>query len=111
MLSSSKCLYKKNLKLYLCPEWHRMLFQSWPCSPVGTCSQGWVAFQSSCYQMSKESKTWKVAQQICETSSQGAHLLDIGSKEEHGFILSYLQTVGQIIMLWMGLNDLKTFYT
>ncbi|XP_057285376.1 phosphatidylinositol phosphatase PTPRQ isoform X1 [Pezoporus wallicus] len=74
---------------------------------TGMCSQGWVAFQSSCYQMSKESKTWKVAQQICETSSRGAHLLDIGSKEEHGFILSYLQTVSQIIMLWMGLNDLK----
>ncbi|XP_054688920.1 phosphatidylinositol phosphatase PTPRQ isoform X5 [Grus americana] len=74
---------------------------------TGTCSQGWVAFQSSCYRMGKESKPWKVAQQICETSSQGAHLLDIGSKEEHGFILSYLQTISQIIMLWTGLNDLK----
>ncbi|KAM9028993.1 phosphatidylinositol phosphatase PTPRQ isoform 2-T2 [Ara ararauna] len=74
---------------------------------TGTCSQGWVAFQSSCYQMSKESKVWKVAQQICEASSRGAHLLDIGNKEEHGFILSYLQTVSQIVMLWMGLNDLK----
>ncbi|XP_074996716.1 tenascin-like [Calonectris borealis] len=72
-----------------------------------TCSQGWVAFQSSCYRMGKESKSWKVAQQICETSSRGAHLLDIGSKEEHGFILSYLQTISQIIMLWTGLNDLK----
>ncbi|XP_061225344.1 phosphatidylinositol phosphatase PTPRQ [Neopsephotus bourkii] len=74
---------------------------------TGMCSQGWAAFQSSCYQMSKESKTWKMAQQICETSSRGAHLLDIGSKEEHGFILSYLQTISQITMLWMGLNDLK----
>ncbi|XP_030334915.1 phosphatidylinositol phosphatase PTPRQ isoform X7 [Strigops habroptila] len=74
---------------------------------TGTCSQGWVAFQSSCYRMSKESKTWKVAQQICEMSSRGAHLLDIGSEEEHGFIMSYLQTVSQIIMLWMGLNDLR----
>ncbi|KAM6302420.1 phosphatidylinositol phosphatase PTPRQ [Podargus strigoides] len=74
---------------------------------TGTCSQGWVAFQSSCYRMGKESKPWKVAQQICETSSGGAHLLDIGGEEEHGFILSYLQTVSQIIMLWTGLNDLK----
>ncbi|KAK4828658.1 hypothetical protein QYF61_000376 [Mycteria americana] len=74
---------------------------------TGTCSQGWVAFQSSCYRMGKESKPWKVAQQICETSSRGAHLLDIGSEEEHGFILSYLQTISQIIMLWTGLNDLK----
>ncbi|KAM6288701.1 phosphatidylinositol phosphatase PTPRQ [Spheniscus humboldti] len=74
---------------------------------TGTCSQGWMAFQSSCYQMGKESKPWKGAQQICETSSRGAHLLDIGSEEEHGFILSYLQTISQIIMLWTGLNDLK----
>ncbi|KAM6293009.1 phosphatidylinositol phosphatase PTPRQ [Porphyrio hochstetteri] len=74
---------------------------------TGACSQGWVAFQSSCYRMGKESKPWKVAQQICETASQGAHLLDIGSEEERGFILSYLQTVSRIIMLWTGLNDLK----
>uniref|UniRef100_A0A8C3JXX8 C-type lectin domain-containing protein n=1 Tax=Calidris pygmaea TaxID=425635 RepID=A0A8C3JXX8_9CHAR len=72
-----------------------------------TCSQGWVAFQSSCYRMGKESKPWKVAQQICETSSPDAHLLDIGSEEERGFILSYLQPISQIIMLWTGLNDLK----
>uniref|UniRef100_A0A8C8BGB8 C-type lectin domain-containing protein n=1 Tax=Otus sunia TaxID=257818 RepID=A0A8C8BGB8_9STRI len=74
----------------------------------GTCSQGWVAFQSSCYRMGKESKPWKVAQQICKTSSRGAHLLDIGSEEERRFILSYLQTISQIIMLWTGLNDLKS---
>ncbi|XP_074936838.1 phosphatidylinositol phosphatase PTPRQ isoform X2 [Phalacrocorax aristotelis] len=74
---------------------------------TGTCSQGWVAFQSSCYRMGEESKPWKVAQQICETSSRGAHLLDIGSEEEHYFILSYLQTISHIIMLWTGLNDLK----
>ncbi|KAK2523744.1 hypothetical protein Q9966_012038 [Columba livia] len=74
---------------------------------TGTCSPGWVAFQSSCYHMAQDSKPWKAAQQTCETSSQGAHLLDIGNKEEHGFILSYLQTISQIIMLWTGLNDLK----
>ncbi|XP_055568860.1 phosphatidylinositol phosphatase PTPRQ isoform X1 [Falco cherrug] len=74
---------------------------------TGTCSQGWVAFQSSCYRMGKESKPWNVAQQICEMSSRGAHLLDIGNEEERGFILSYLQTFSQIIMLWTGLNDLK----
>ncbi|XP_064897471.1 phosphatidylinositol phosphatase PTPRQ isoform X3 [Columba livia] len=74
---------------------------------TGTCSPGWVAFQSSCYRMAQDSKPWKAAQQTCETSSQGAHLLDIGNKEEHGFILSYLQTISQIIMLWTGLNDLK----
>ncbi|XP_063178937.1 phosphatidylinositol phosphatase PTPRQ isoform X3 [Chroicocephalus ridibundus] len=74
---------------------------------TGTCSQGWVAFQSSCYQMGKESRPWKVAQQICETSSPGAHLLDIESEEERSFISSYLQTISQLIMLWTGLNDLK----
>ncbi|XP_021240934.1 phosphatidylinositol phosphatase PTPRQ isoform X5 [Numida meleagris] len=74
---------------------------------TGTCSKGWLAFQSSCYRISKESKPWKMAQQICEKSSQEAHLLDIGSEEERGFILSYLQTVSHIVMLWTGLNDLK----
>nr|XP_013802478.1 PREDICTED: uncharacterized protein LOC106488169 [Apteryx mantelli mantelli] len=74
---------------------------------TGACSQGWLAFQGSCYRMSKESKPWKRAQQACELSSQGAHLLDIGSEEEHAFILSYLRTVSQIIMLWTGLNDVK----
>ncbi|XP_071622442.1 phosphatidylinositol phosphatase PTPRQ [Heliangelus exortis] len=74
---------------------------------TGTCSQGWVAFQNTCYQMGVESKPWKVAQQICERSSPGAHLLNIGSEEEHGFILSYLRTMSQIIMLWTGLSDLK----
>lgn len=101
------CVIIKNLKLYHCHEWCRISLKSCPCSPVGICSQGWVAFQSSCYQMDKKSKPWKVAQQICETSSQGAHLLDIGSEEEHDFILSYLQTVRQLIMLWTGLSDLK----
>lgn len=57
--------------------------------------------------MSKESKPWKMAQQVCEMSSQGAHLVDIGSEGERDFILSYLQTISQIVMLWTGLNDLK----
>uniref|UniRef100_A0A8C2SRE2 Phosphatidylinositol phosphatase PTPRQ n=1 Tax=Coturnix japonica TaxID=93934 RepID=A0A8C2SRE2_COTJA len=74
---------------------------------TGTCSKGWLAFQSSCYRMSKESKPWKMAQQTCENSSQEAHLLNIGSEEERGFILSYLQTVSHVVMLWTGLNDLK----
>uniref|UniRef100_A0A8C5TJB4 C-type lectin domain-containing protein n=1 Tax=Malurus cyaneus samueli TaxID=2593467 RepID=A0A8C5TJB4_9PASS len=81
--------------------------KSCPCSPTGTCSQGWVAFQSSGYRMGRESKPWKVAQQICESSSQGAHLLGIGSEEEYSFVLSYLQKISRIIMLWTGLNDLK----
>ncbi|XP_031445520.1 C-type lectin domain family 4 member A-like [Phasianus colchicus] len=74
---------------------------------TGTCSKGWLAFQSSCYRMGKESKPWKVAQETCENSSQEAHLLNIGSEEERGFIFSYLQTVSHVVMLWTGLNDLK----
>uniref|UniRef100_A0A8C3EX98 C-type lectin domain-containing protein n=1 Tax=Chrysemys picta bellii TaxID=8478 RepID=A0A8C3EX98_CHRPI len=71
------------------------------------CSQGWLAFKGSCYKMSKSSKPWSMAQQICELSSIGAHLVDIQNEEEHIFISSYLQTVNQIIMLWTGLNDMK----
>uniref|UniRef100_A0A452HAB7 C-type lectin domain-containing protein n=1 Tax=Gopherus agassizii TaxID=38772 RepID=A0A452HAB7_9SAUR len=61
----------------------------------------------SCYKMNKSSKPWSTAQQICELSSIGAHLVDIQNEEEHIFISSYLQTVNQIIMLWTGLNDMK----
>uniref|UniRef100_A0A8C7EDC8 C-type lectin domain-containing protein n=1 Tax=Nothoprocta perdicaria TaxID=30464 RepID=A0A8C7EDC8_NOTPE len=57
-----------------------------PCPCAGACSQGWLAFQGSCYKMSKESKPWKRAQQICELSSQGAHLLDIGSELVIGIV-------------------------
>uniref|UniRef100_A0A8C3XNJ8 C-type lectin domain-containing protein n=1 Tax=Chelydra serpentina TaxID=8475 RepID=A0A8C3XNJ8_CHESE len=63
--------------------------------------------RGSCYKMSKSSKPWSTAQQICELFSIGAHLVDIQNEEEHIFISSYLQTVNQIIMLWTGLNDLK----
>ncbi|XP_067415993.1 phosphatidylinositol phosphatase PTPRQ isoform X6 [Emydura macquarii macquarii] len=74
---------------------------------TGLCSQGWLAFKGSCYKLSKESKPWSMAQQICELSSIGAHLVDIRNEEEHIFISSYLQTVNQVIMLWTGLNDMK----
>ncbi|XP_074980428.1 phosphatidylinositol phosphatase PTPRQ isoform X6 [Caretta caretta] len=74
---------------------------------TGLCSQGWLAFKGSCYKMSKSSKPWSKAQQICQLSSIGAHLVDIQNEEEHIFISSYLQTVNQIIMLWTGLNDMK----
>uniref|UniRef100_A0A8C3RP34 C-type lectin domain-containing protein n=1 Tax=Chelydra serpentina TaxID=8475 RepID=A0A8C3RP34_CHESE len=77
------------------------------CSTLCLCSQGWLAFKGSCYKMSKSSKPWSTAQQICELFSIGAHLVDIQNEEEHIFISSYLQTVNQIIMLWTGLNDLK----
>ncbi|XP_075788523.1 phosphatidylinositol phosphatase PTPRQ isoform X2 [Pelodiscus sinensis] len=74
---------------------------------TGLCSQGWLAFKGSCYKISKSSKPWSTAQQICELSSVGAHLVDIQSEEERIFISSYLHTVNQIIMLWTGLNDMK----
>uniref|UniRef100_A0A8C0J7N0 C-type lectin domain-containing protein n=1 Tax=Chelonoidis abingdonii TaxID=106734 RepID=A0A8C0J7N0_CHEAB len=79
---------------------HSLLF-------ISLCSQGWLAFKGSCYKMNKSSKPWTTAQQICELSSIGAHLVDIQNEEEHIFISSYLQTVNQIIMLWTGLNDMR----
>ncbi|KAJ6651382.1 hypothetical protein lerEdw1_020955 [Lerista edwardsae] len=72
-----------------------------------SCSDGWTAFKQNCYKISTESKPWSVAQQNCGLFSSGAHLVDIRSKEEHAFLLSYLQSLDQIIMLWTGLNDIK----
>ncbi|KYO47826.1 phosphatidylinositol phosphatase PTPRQ isoform D [Alligator mississippiensis] len=74
---------------------------------TGLCSQGWLAFKGSCYKISRESKPWGMAQQICELSALGAHLVDIKTEEENAFISSYLQRFNKIIILWTGLNDMK----
>nr|XP_016849249.1 PREDICTED: C-type lectin domain family 4 member F [Anolis carolinensis] len=71
------------------------------------CSDGWTAFKQNCYKISNESRSWKMAQQNCRLSSSGAHLVDIRSKEEHAFLVSYLQSFSHIIMLWTDLNDIK----
>ncbi|XP_078233068.1 phosphatidylinositol phosphatase PTPRQ isoform X1 [Pogona vitticeps] len=74
---------------------------------TGFCSDGWTAFKQNCYKVSQESKPWSVAQQNCGLFSNGAHLVDIRNKEEHTFLISYLQSFSQVIMLWTGLNDIK----
>ncbi|XP_062838740.1 phosphatidylinositol phosphatase PTPRQ isoform X3 [Anolis carolinensis] len=74
---------------------------------TGVCSDGWTAFKQNCYKISNESSSWKMAQQNCRLSSSGAHLVDIRSKEEHAFLVSYLQSFSHIIMLWTDLNDIK----
>uniref|UniRef100_A0A7M4E662 C-type lectin domain-containing protein n=1 Tax=Crocodylus porosus TaxID=8502 RepID=A0A7M4E662_CROPO len=50
---------------------------------LSLCSPGWLAFKGSCYKISRESKPWGMAQQICELSSLGAHLVDIKTEEEN----------------------------
>ncbi|XP_069485396.1 phosphatidylinositol phosphatase PTPRQ isoform X4 [Ambystoma mexicanum] len=74
---------------------------------TGLCSEGWLSFKDSCYKISKDMKTWQNAQNICQTSQEGAHLVDINTIGEYIFISSYLQTINHIVMIWSGLNDLK----
>nr|XP_033808593.1 phosphatidylinositol phosphatase PTPRQ isoform X3 [Geotrypetes seraphini] len=72
---------------------------------TGSCSPGWVAFKNSCYQINKRCSSWSDAQDLCDSSYGGAHLVNIKTKEEYTFISSYLRTNNEIIMIWTGLND------
>lgn len=48
--------------------------------PPGTCDEGWVSFQTSCYLLSTSGASWSSAEQQC--LSHGAHLLVLNSVEE-----------------------------
>ncbi|XP_030070443.1 phosphatidylinositol phosphatase PTPRQ isoform X2 [Microcaecilia unicolor] len=72
---------------------------------TGSCSPGWMAFKDSCYQINKQCTSWSDAQDLCDSSYGGAHLVNIKTEEEYSFISSYLRASNEIIMIWSGLND------
>lgn len=47
---------------------------------IGTCSEGWVSYQSSCYLVSITSITWSKAEEQCK--AHGGHLLVLNTAEE-----------------------------
>ncbi|XP_028282081.1 killer cell lectin-like receptor subfamily B member 1B allele C [Parambassis ranga] len=63
---------------------------------VQGCPQGWVRFQSSCYQGSSHENTWDFAKQDCE--SEGAHLVITNGQLEERVIKAIGGTV------WFGLS-------
>ena len=52
--------------------------------PTTGCPTGWVEQFGQCYQFSTEEKTWNEADMHCRSNE--AHLVSIGSPEEHEFI-------------------------
>ncbi|KAG9329494.1 hypothetical protein JZ751_004445, partial [Albula glossodonta] len=60
------------------------------------CPQGWIKFNSRCYFVSKEKKTWSESRQYCR--ERGADLVIINNKEEQMFLTVFQTT-------WIGLTD------
>ncbi|XP_064781984.1 CD209 antigen-like [Oncorhynchus masou masou] len=62
-----------------------------------TCPEGWLKFESSCYFLSTESKTWNESRKDC--LERGADLVIINSDKEQEFLFKLKKRV------WIGLTD------
>ncbi|KAM7416346.1 hypothetical protein PAMA_018424 [Pampus argenteus] len=66
----------------------------------GTCREGWVSFQSSCYLLTTTAVTWSKAEEQCRT--HGGHLLVLNGVEE----LDYISKIGELhYNYWIGLVE------
>nr|XP_046242604.1 asialoglycoprotein receptor-like 1 [Scatophagus argus]XP_046242605.1 asialoglycoprotein receptor-like 1 [Scatophagus argus] len=66
----------------------------------GTCREGWVSFQTSCYLLSGNSATWSRSEEQCR--SHGGHLLVLNTVEE----LDYISRIVEIHRdYWIGLVE------
>ncbi|XP_072244519.1 asialoglycoprotein receptor-like 1 isoform X2 [Leuresthes tenuis] len=70
-------------------------------TPVrGTCREGWVSFQRSCYLLSTNSLSWSKAEEQCK--SQRGHLVVLNNVEE----LDYISRIVDISYdYWIGLVE------
>ncbi|XP_071338322.1 asialoglycoprotein receptor-like 1 isoform X2 [Trachinotus anak] len=68
----------------------------------GTCRDGWISYQSSCYLLSTTAVPWSIAEEQCQTHSR--HLLVLNNVEE----LDYISGVVEIeYNYWIGLVELQ----
>ncbi|XP_054630225.1 C-type lectin domain family 4 member E-like isoform X1 [Dunckerocampus dactyliophorus] len=66
----------------------------------GTCKEGWVSFQSSCYLLSTTTATWSKAEEQCR--SHGGHLVVLNGVEE----LDFISEISEITYkYWIGLVE------
>ncbi|KAM9398917.1 uncharacterized protein ACWYII_031338 [Salvelinus alpinus] len=65
-----------------------------------TCPEGWQQFESSCYFLFTEAKTWEESRQDCR--GRGADLVIINSDEEREFLFKFINS------FWIGLTDSVT---
>lgn len=76
-----------------------------PTSPPIVCPFDWVVFSSSCYLISRNSRSWAEAKSYCE--SQGAHLAIIHTADEQTFLWERLPR-GHWNAYWFGITDAQT---
>ncbi|XP_069094090.1 C-type mannose receptor 2 isoform X2 [Pleurodeles waltl] len=68
-----------------------------------TCEPGWQGFQSNCYRLNTENKSWQEARKVCLRSN--ADLASIHTLPEVEFVSQQIKE--DVKELWIGLNDLK----
>ncbi|XP_070580711.1 brevican core protein-like [Ptychodera flava] len=61
--------------------------------------------ETSCYRFVAAARSWSWGKVVCDV--EGAHLIDVISDEENGFLFDYATTLG-LTDVWIGLNDLET---
>ncbi|XP_028281150.1 C-type lectin domain family 4 member G-like [Parambassis ranga] len=69
---------------------------------VQGCPQGWVRFQSSCYQGSSHENTWDFAKQDCE--SKGAHLVIMKGQLKKNIVRAIGSADLGVVTMWLGLS-------
>ncbi|XP_053302419.1 C-type lectin domain family 4 member D isoform X1 [Pleuronectes platessa] len=76
-----------------------------PTEAAIVCPVEWLLFNSSCYLISRLSRSWPESQSYCE--SRGAHLAIIHSAEEQTFLWDLLPR-GHWNAFWFGITDEQT---
>lgn len=84
------------------------IFLPFNCLLISGCDNGWKEFDSKCFKLFNESKSWQEAEGSCEEAE--AHLVKIESEKENDFLLNtFMQIpIGKSnIEAWIGLSDKK----
>lgn len=76
-----------------------------PTLPPIVCPFDWVSFNTSCYLISRNSRSWPEAKSYCE--SEGAHLAIIHTADEQTFLWERLPR-GHWNSYWFGITDAQT---
>ncbi|XP_052260655.1 perlucin-like protein isoform X2 [Dreissena polymorpha] len=66
------------------------------------CTDGWLAFESSCYMFGKDVAAFTVAEQYCR--QHGGHLIHVDNNHENNFIKDRLRDL-KASHFWSGLTD------
>ncbi|XP_042168670.1 C-type lectin domain family 4 member E-like isoform X2 [Oncorhynchus tshawytscha] len=82
----------------------RDVLSGWLTSLKQTCPERWQKFESSCYFLSTETKTWKESREDC--LQRGADLVIINNNKEQEFLFILNHTTA--VHVWIGLTDSVT---